>query len=392
MQAGDIEQLVALLSVAAAKDCAAAAKNCTNLLRDLAKLLSNHDDPSTQAFNQTAAGKAGAVPLVLALAKSNDAALQQQAVKTLGNLVRQHHDNKHAAQAGGAISVLSPLKTSKDSVLAQNARKTLELLPGAQIDIAPASVGGGIPLFASAGGGRSSASSDERSFATSRFILAYKASKRIKHQHDLFVAILAFLKAMCKIFGIPEQAAEDLFDRLQGESFENPQELLLQVSVAATRIWTSTQQLKGNGVPDAFNVEFCSLVNRALRDDIAEVMPHLVVIVRAINALCIVGRKSSLLKFPPDNVSHRGGALPPKYHDFFTKGKMYRVPMYLATSFRRDKAYEFWCRALCLPPMSRRPPQLWSGIASLPKAKCQCTGSSTSTSAASTTWITAART
>jgi hypothetical protein len=71
-------------------------------------------------------------------------------------------------------------------------------------------------------------------------------------------------------------------------------------------------------------------------------MPHLVVIVRAINALCIVRRESGSLKFPPNAVSHRGGALPPQHHAFFAVGKKYRVPMYLATSFSEDKAYEFW--------------------------------------------------
>ena len=79
-------------------------------------------------------------------------------------------------------------------------------------------------------------------------------------------------------------------------------------------------------------------------------MPHLVVIVRAINALCIVRRESASLKFPPNAVSHRGGALPPQHHAFFAVGKKYRVPMYLATSFSEDKAYEFWCSLLHAAP------------------------------------------
>ena len=105
---------------------------------------------------------------------------------------------------------------------------------------------------------------------------------------------------MCNRHSVPPAAGKDLFHRLQGESFENPEELLSQVQVAATRIWTSTQKLQGAGVDKAFNVEFCSLLNRALRDDIADVMPHLVIIVRAINALCIVRRDEKSLKFPPN--------------------------------------------------------------------------------------------
>ena len=163
-----------------------------------------------------------------------------------------------------------------------------------------------------------------------------------QHQHELFAGIHGFIKAMCRRFGVPDAAGEDLFQRLQGESFENPHELLSQIQVAATRIWTSTQKLQGAGVDKSLNVEFCSLINRALRDDIAHVMPHLVVVVRAINALCIVRRETASLKFPPNSESHRGGALPLQHHAFFTAGNKYRVPMYLATSFSEDKAYEFW--------------------------------------------------
>jgi hypothetical protein len=92
----------------------------------------------------------------------------------------------------------------------------------------------------------------------------------------------AFIMGMCDRHSVPPAAGKDLFHRLQGESFENPEELLLQVQVAATRIWTSTQKLQGAGVDKALNVEFCSLLNRALREDAADVMPHVVVIVRAI--------------------------------------------------------------------------------------------------------------
>jgi hypothetical protein len=161
-------------------------------------------------------------------------------------------------------------------------------------------------------------------------------------QHQLFSSIYSFVTLMCVRYEQPAAAGKDLFLRLQGESFENPKELLSEIQVAATRIWTSTQKLQGAGVDKSLNVEFCSLINRALRDDDADVMPHLVVIVRAINALCIVRRESKSLKFPPNSESHRGGALPLQHHAFFTAGKKYRVPMYLATSFSEDKAYEFW--------------------------------------------------
>jgi hypothetical protein len=184
-----------------------------------------------------------------------------------------------------------------------------------------------------------------RSLATSHFKREYDTAECPDLQHQLFASIHAFISTMCQCIRVPAAAGKDLFLRLQGESFENPQELLSQVQVAATRIWTSTQKLQGAGVDKAFNVEFCSLLNRALRDDVADVMPHLVIIVRAINALCIVRPNEKSLKFPPNAVSHRGGALPRQYHAFFAVGCKYRVPMYLATSFSEDKAYAFWYAA-----------------------------------------------
>ena len=177
---------------------------------------------------------------------------------------------------------------------------------------------------------------------SSNFKREYAAVECPELQHQLFSSMHSFLMVMCVHCKQPASAGKDLFLRLQGESFENPKELLSEIQVAATRIWTSTQKLQGGGVDKALNVEFCSLLNRALRDDDADVMPHLVVIVRAINALCIVRRESASLKFPPNAVSHRGGALPRQHHAFFAVGKKYRVPMYLATSFSEDKAYEFW--------------------------------------------------
>jgi hypothetical protein len=181
-----------------------------------------------------------------------------------------------------------------------------------------------------------------RSLDSSNFKREHALKEAPELQHELFSSMHSFITLMCVRHQQPAAAGKELFVRLQGESFENPKELLSEIQVAASRIWTSTQKLQGAGVDKAFNVEFCSLLNRALREDDADVMPHLVVVVRAINALCIVRRESASLKFPPNAVSHRGGALPLQHHAFFTVGKKYRVPMYLATSFSEDKAYEFW--------------------------------------------------
>jgi len=64
-------------------------------------------------------------------------------------------------------------------------------------------------------------------------------------QHELFSSMHSFITLMCVRHKQPAAAGKDLFLRLQGESFENPKELLSEIQVAATRIWTSTQKLQG---------------------------------------------------------------------------------------------------------------------------------------------------
>mmetsp|Transcript_15818 Transcript_15818/g.42711 ORF Transcript_15818/g.42711 Transcript_15818/m.42711 type:complete len:141 (-) Transcript_15818:923-1345(-) len=99
--------------------------------------------------------------------------------------------------------------------------------------------------------------------------------------------------------------------------------------------------------------EFCSFINQALRDDIEDHLQDLVVcqhwvanleglhfilplqpVVRAINTLCVGRDQASKGLWPSDGICFRGGALPDKHLSFFTVGKKYRVPGFLATSFK----------------------------------------------------------
>ena len=57
-------------------------------------------------------------------------------------------------------------------------------------------------------------------------------------------------------------------------------------------------------------------------------------------------RKSGVLgvpkgPFPEGGVLWRGGGFPGKHRGFFTKGKKFRAPAYLATSFKRHTAENF---------------------------------------------------
>ena len=65
-----------------------------------------------------------------------------------------------------------------------------------------------------------------------------------------------------------------------------------------------------------------------------------------INQLCNTRRKGEgEVKFPADGRCFRGGGFDDSHRDFFTVGKRYRVPGFLATSFSEDTADEFLFRA-----------------------------------------------
>jgi hypothetical protein len=102
-------------------------------------------------------------------------------------------------------------------------------------------------------------------------------------------------------------------------------------------------------LPNGRTTEFCSILNRILRDLDEVLLPSACIIVRGINALCVMRRDPLKLKYPPNGVSFRGGCLPPEHvvqvngkpSPFFVKGKKYRVPMFLASSFKHHVAENF---------------------------------------------------
>ena len=50
----------------------------------------------------------------------------------------------------------------------------------------------------------------------------------------------------------------------------------------AVRLWTSAELLRG--------VEFCAMLNGAVRADVAETIEHVAVVTNAINAFCVTRR------------------------------------------------------------------------------------------------------
>ena len=80
------------------------------------------------ADNQSAAAAAGAVPHLMQLAKSSNAALSGFAVDALGCLVFKHHDNQSTAGAAGAVECMCNLLSSGHVQRALTAANTLEYL------------------------------------------------------------------------------------------------------------------------------------------------------------------------------------------------------------------------------------------------------------------------
>merc|ERR1712000_665356 len=163
------------------------------------------------------------------------------------------------------------------------------------------------------------------------------------------------LQEYCTMHGQPLDAGVAFFTRLQKEAFKHPDEVLGEVEATAQRLWTSA--IKLDGVPVKFKKEFCSILNEILRNDCdGKIMKYACRLTRAINGLLLMRRSGESVHFPEDGYTFRGGALPMEHFPFYSVGKKYRVPMFLATPFNRDKALEFMLRAF----MDGQTPVLWT--------------------------------
>ncbi len=177
--------------------------------------------------------------------------------------------------------------------------------------------------------------SDVAAFET--FTRAYDAAEAPEFCDQLLGSLRKTIFAACGKYGASEEAARDFLRRLQIQSFNHKEELAASnMAVSAALIWTSAEVLRlGPGQ----TIELCSLLNRILRERDPDLLAPACGVVRGINLLCVARREPSKLRYPPGGKSHRGGGLPAKHAAFFTAGKKFRVPMYLATSFDEDVAY-----------------------------------------------------
>jgi hypothetical protein len=175
------------------------------------------------------------------------------------------------------------------------------------------------------------------------FVAAYGGSQAPMYPDQLLAAVRETTFAFCRKFRVGEAEAVRYFKEVQAEAVGHKDELLDSIAESAVLIWTSAKRLT---LAPGTAIEFCSLLNRILREHDPDLLPSACVVVRGINLLCVMRRDESKLLYPPGGESHRGGGLPLQHVPFFAPGKKFRVPMFLATSFDDDVAFKCGARDL----------------------------------------------
>ena len=85
-----------------------------------------------------------------------------------------------------------------------------------------------------------------------------------------------------------------------------------------------------------------------------ELLRHAVVVTRTINEKLVSRLEGTGVgDYPAKGVVFRGGGLPDEHRWFFQEGRKYRVPNFLATSFKENRAKQF------LRGTGPHPPVLW---------------------------------
>jgi hypothetical protein len=175
-------------------------------------------------------------------------------------------------------------------------------------------------------------------FTTSNFKKQYELHVRYRpiQQHEtdrLLLAVRKVIEGYCTN-SIPRSDGRAFLKKLHEEWL-----LADNVDIAAERLWTSAQALR--------DTEFCSILAAAIRNDRASLARACAIIARALRSNLVVARATGVAPFPPNGGCWRGGGFNEAHRDFFTVGKQYRVPAFLATSFRQSVTNGFMWNAEC---------------------------------------------
>jgi ankyrin repeat protein len=197
-----------------------------------------------------------------------------------------------------------------------------------------------------------------RSFANSHFKQAYDSQTMpIDMATVVFAKLNEFLYTYCSVHSLQSKAELALLKmfvkNLQRETMQHAGvEVHGEAGPTAELLWTSAQKFEG---VEGHEKELCSLINSAIRDDYPDLAGPTAGICRAINTLCVVrGLAVDQLRFPKDGITYRGGGFDNVHKGFFTEGKQFRVPGFLATSFSKKVAKNFRDNIATPPPGGSR--------------------------------------
>jgi hypothetical protein len=179
-------------------------------------------------------------------------------------------------------------------------------------------------------------------FTTSNFKKEYAlhAKYRPIQQHEtdrLLLAVRKTIEGYCTHSNIPQSDGRTFLKQLHAEWT-----LVDNVDIAAERLWTSAKTLQGT--------EFCSIFSALIREDRASLARPCAIIARALRANLVAARAGGAggaVPFPPNGECWRGGGFNEAHRGFFTVGKTYRAPGFLATSFKQSVTNNFMWKAEC---------------------------------------------
>ena len=175
---------------------------------------------------------------------------------------------------------------------------------------------------------------------------------------EVFATVVRFLKEYCGVHSLTSESEQahltNFIKELQRQTGGHGDvDVLAEAGPAAVLLWTSQKKFEGVGAQH--RKELCSLINAAIRDDHEDLASSTAEITRAINTTCVVrGQDVSPQRFPTDGTSWRGSGFDDAHRPFFTVGKQYRVPGFLATSFSEAVATEFRDEWAFVPPGGSR--------------------------------------
>jgi len=172
-----------------------------------------------------------------------------------------------------------------------------------------------------------------RKFEDTKFLELYKVSKAARDVFAAFRQIDDFIVVVGEVYRLDDSDVTDYKKKIGGNMMARQ---VLESHEIGTYLFSAHTTLSDGST----NRQLCSYINEALRNDTSPMVEKVVPLVHIINSLAVT-REGAAQKWPYSNMTYRGIGMPESARDFFTLGKIYRVPMFLATSFQTEDALTY---------------------------------------------------